>query len=479
MGIAWLLLRRTFANRPKRTLLFLVGYAISTAVMITLLSVGEAVLTQARDKDLLGGGDLILAPQGIDVESMKVGGIASLYFSIPQARFIVRQILNSSRFSNDIKQVSPYLFAKILYGCRQLSCADPIPILATGSLPDQESAIKGIRLPWDNSREDNSWIDPSPDVFYNGVDHFHLPALPGEDLNRWAEWHYFNFEGSDFYGYLSLMAAGNFSANQGKWIISLQMNDGTYRRFSQTFAAKTDQLPLQTVRYSMGPTKVQFAKDHYEIDLNFSDKEEVRGHLVFYPSPGLYFPPTFLARSEQYESGYVIPAIRGRYEGNLQIGSRTYAFGGIAGYHDHNWGIWQKTHWNWGHAFSKEEDGSYTLFFGEIYVNDKSKGLFIGVFDRSGFLTVFRPEGIQFSNFQKRDHLEVPTELSISQKKNFAAIEMKGQAQTFVVTPVDDQYFIQYKMNYDVTLEIDGKKVHFPAFGNAETFVHGDQPQRH
>src|SRR3989337_572343 len=112
MGIAWLLLIRTFRNRPKRTLLFLLGYALATTVMITLLSVGEAVLKQAQDKDLLGGGDLILVPQGIDLESMKMGGITALYYSIPQGRFLVRQLLQSSRFVSEIAQVSPYIFSR-------------------------------------------------------------------------------------------------------------------------------------------------------------------------------------------------------------------------------------------------------------------------------------------------------------------------------------------------------------------------------
>ena len=115
MGIAWLLLQRTFAAKPKRTLLFLLGYALATAVMVTLLAVGEAVLQQARDKNLMGGGDLILVPQGIDLESMKVGGISALYYSIPEARFIVRQFLQSSRFQNDIDTVSPYIVPKLAY----------------------------------------------------------------------------------------------------------------------------------------------------------------------------------------------------------------------------------------------------------------------------------------------------------------------------------------------------------------------------
>jgi len=139
MGIAWLLLRRTFRTRPKRTLLFLLGYAMSTAVMITLLSVGEAVLQQARDKDLLGGGDVILVPQGIDVESIKVGGVNALYYSIPQSRFIIRQLLGSSRFEKEITAVSPYLFSKLLYAKKGEQVET---IFAEGSLPDQEAQLK-------------------------------------------------------------------------------------------------------------------------------------------------------------------------------------------------------------------------------------------------------------------------------------------------------------------------------------------------
>lgn len=470
MGIAWLLLRRTFRTRPKRTLLFLVGYALATAVMITLLSVGEAVLIQAQDKDLLGGGDLILVPQGIDIESLKVGGLSALYFSIPHGRFITRQLLGSSRFQNEISEISPYIFSKLLYARNPKGEIEPI--FGSGSIPDQEQKVKEIRLPWHNSKEDDEWLHPPPAQFYHDIDHFHLPSVQSPDLNRWAEWHYFTFDSSGFHGYLSVMVAGDLSKGKANWILSLQVvQNGTYKRYSEIIPATVDQLPLKQIDYSVGNSKIRFNKDHYDISLNFKDKVPITANLKYYPARNLYFPPTYLARSSNFESGYVIPAVRGKYEGTLNIGTTHYNFNELNGYHDHNWGIWQKLEWNWGHAYSDE----YAIFFGEIYLNGKSKGLFVGVFDKQGFVSIFRPDKIHFSEYRSQpEGIEVPMQIQMKQQKPFASLEIIGKANSLIANPVEDTdglYFIQYKMDYTLTLDIDGKKTNFPASGNAETYV--------
>ena len=53
--------------------------------MIVLLSVGEAMLDQSRDVSLVGGGELTVLPQGIDVEAMRTGGLSGMYFGIERA----------------------------------------------------------------------------------------------------------------------------------------------------------------------------------------------------------------------------------------------------------------------------------------------------------------------------------------------------------------------------------------------------------
>ena len=469
MGIALLLLQRTFAAKPKRTLLFLLGYALATAVMVTLLAVGEAVLQQARDKDLLGGGDLILVPQGIDLESMKVGGISALFYSIPQARFIVRQVLNSSRFQNEIDTISPYIVPKLTYIRKTGPRQPPLAAFAEGSLPDEENLVKRTQLAWSNNEEDRNWIDPPASVFYHDIDRFHLPTAESADLKRWAEWHYFNFESDSFYGYLSIMASGNVLQNEGEWIVSLQFYDGRYNRYTSNHGLNRDSLPLQRIDYIAGANQVRFVEDHYEIRLDFSDQGPVSGSIRYYPQPGLYFPPTILAERSDFESGYVIPAIRGKYEGSIRAGGKEYDFDGVEGYHDHNWGIWRQTEWNWGHAYSKE----FAIFFGEIFLDGKTKGLFAGFYDKQGFVALFRPQTIRFSEYKKSpENLSVPTEMEMTTSKQFAEFSIKGRAEHFVTTPVEgNSHFVQYKMNYDVVLKLDNSEHRFKATGNAETFV--------
>lgn len=478
MGIALLLLKRTFASRPKRTLLFLLGYALATGVMITLLAVGEAVLRQSRDKDLLGGGDLILVPQGIDVESIKVGGIAAMYHTIPQARFIVRQMLSSNRFKDRIDAVSPYLFSKLLYARKQNSTAVET-LFAEGSIPDLEKRVKNWHLPWSNSDEDREWIAPSTEEFYHDIDRFHLPPSESLPLDQWAEWHYFNFEGNGFYGYLSFMAAGDLPAGKANWIVALQLvQDEKHQRYAFTTPASISDLPLERVEYRIDNNRIRFVKDHYEIDLDYKGTAAVRGSLQYYPQPNLYLPPAYLAKSENFESGYVIPSIRGKFQGAITVDGRIYDFSSANGYHDHNWGIWQQpdhggepVRWNWGHAFS----GEYAIFFGEIFIGGKSKGLFAGVFDKSGYLTIFRPDEIKYSALTKSGDLMIPEELRFAQQKRFTAIQMEGKATSFVHSPVGENgslHFVQYKMEYSVRLNIDGRQHNFSAKGNAETFVH-------
>src|SRR6185437_9929852 len=53
--------------------LLLLGYSLGVAVMIVLLSIGEALLAQARDEKLVGGGSITVLPEGIDVEDDEDG----------------------------------------------------------------------------------------------------------------------------------------------------------------------------------------------------------------------------------------------------------------------------------------------------------------------------------------------------------------------------------------------------------------------
>ena len=100
---------RNITYRPWRSVLLFFGFGIGVAVMIVLLSIGEALLSQARNERLIGGGSITVLPEGLDVEVMKTGGIGGLFFSIGNASFVYRQLLASPRFAEDIPAVAPQI----------------------------------------------------------------------------------------------------------------------------------------------------------------------------------------------------------------------------------------------------------------------------------------------------------------------------------------------------------------------------------
>ena len=83
--------------------------------MIVLLAVGEAMVRQASQERLVGGGDVTILPEGIDIEVLTTGGLGGLFFSVPNARFVYRQVLAAPRAADVIGVVAPQLEGKLLY----------------------------------------------------------------------------------------------------------------------------------------------------------------------------------------------------------------------------------------------------------------------------------------------------------------------------------------------------------------------------
>src|ERR671926_928809 len=120
---------RSLLDRPLRSLFLLFGYGIGVAVMIVLLSIGEALIAQARDEKLVGGGEITVLPEGLDVEVMKTGGVGGLFFSIDNSRFIYRQLLAAPRLAGSVRAVAPQIDGKLLY---VRTATAEYPVRATG-----------------------------------------------------------------------------------------------------------------------------------------------------------------------------------------------------------------------------------------------------------------------------------------------------------------------------------------------------------
>src|SRR5262245_45920657 len=173
--------------RPYRTLFLLLGFAVGVMVMTVLLSVGTAVLEQALDEDLTGGGDIVLLPFGIDVSVLKTGGVTSMNFDIPNARFITREMVTTRRLRG-VEVVSPELTR--VYGTLMHGGQEQL-VRIDGVVPSRFQALWPAMTALQDGRGERTYIDPDFVSMLNEIDAFHRPEV--DSVQTWAEWHYFNY----------------------------------------------------------------------------------------------------------------------------------------------------------------------------------------------------------------------------------------------------------------------------------------------
>ena len=384
-------------NRPGRALFLLGGYALGVAVMVVLLAVGEAMLEQARDRELVGGGDVVVVPAGISAEMLKAGGVSSLFLGIDHARFLQRNLLQSPRGRDEhgIRAASPLLDGKqveLYVGGRRMSA------IATGEIPSRaQAAAAGPELlsgRWRDSDADRRWMDPAPAELLREIDRFHVP--PVRD-STWAEWHYFNVvldEGR--WVYATLMVAGEVGV-PGRWggrvLLTIRERDGTHRSL-------TRDLPGEQVRFDTASPDLELGErafvrlegDGYRVA---ADAGGARVDLRVTPAPRRYFPPTDLG-SDSLVSGYAAPALYARADGTVCL-PRCEAVRGAQAYHDHNWGVWRDVSWEWGSA----SDSALSLLYGVVRgAGTGTEGLFAYLVDGRGVRGVYRPGDIRFTEMQ-------------------------------------------------------------------------------
>src|SRR4051812_11401126 len=179
--------------RRWRTAMLLAGYGLGVATMIVLLSIGEALVLQASDEKLIGGGDVTVLPEGIDVEVMKTGGLGGMFFSIDHSRFIYRQLLAAARLKPEVSAAAPQVTGKLMYlttGTRTL------PVLASGEIPSSMAAVGAaprlVQGEWTDTPDDRRWTTPTAFELRQDIDRFHMPPQEVRGDSTWGEWHYFN-----------------------------------------------------------------------------------------------------------------------------------------------------------------------------------------------------------------------------------------------------------------------------------------------
>ena len=400
---------RNITYRPWRSVLLFFGFGIGVAVMIVLLSIGEALLSQARNEILIGGGSITVLPEGLDVEVMKTGGVGGLFFSIDHASFLYRQLLGSPRLAKEISAVAPQIEGRLLY----LRGPDgkEYPVNASGDVPSATRAVgaapKIIAGNWEDDDGDRRWIAPTMAELRNEIDHFHIPSDSVKNRETWAEWHYFNvvMKGGKRWAFISFIVGGdvtgeNWGGQLGITLRQQAVGTGSTRRFGRT-------LDRSRIRFSTTDANLVFGDSHvtvlpdgdYEVRAEASAESgggSIRINLRIHPAQYAYFPGVSMG-SDGFVSGYTVPALRASASGTICVDGSCEQLTDAQAYHDHNWGVWRGVTWEWGASRA----GEYTFLYGRVHPPDSTASippLLVYLIDSLGFRAVFRPKMISYQD---------------------------------------------------------------------------------
>jgi len=405
---------RNITYRPWRSVFLFVGFGIGVAVMIVLLSIGEAMLAQARNEKLVGGGSITVLPEGLDIEVMKTGGIGGLFFSIDHASFLYRQLFASPRYAREISAVAPQIEGRLLY--LRTSTGEEYAVHASGEIPSQTRAVGAapeiMEGNWQDDEGDRRWVAPTPAELRHDIDHFHLPGDSVENRETWAEWHYFNVlagggkreavsgrreaGGGTRWAFISFIVGGDVTGNRwgGRVGITLREEGGATRRFGAT-------LDRSGVRFSTTDANLVFGDSHVTVLPNGDYDVRARAQgiditLVVHPAPQAYFPGVAMGTGG-FVSGYTVPALRASATGTLCVDGQCEELDDAQSYHDHNWGVWRGVTWDWGASRA----GQYTFLYGRVYPPDSAASIppvLVYLIDSLGFRAVFRPKVISYED---------------------------------------------------------------------------------
>jgi hypothetical protein len=462
--------------RRGRALFLLFGFSLGVGVMIVLLSVGEAMLAQSRDTALVGGGEVTVLPEGIDVEAMRTGGLSGLFFGIDRARYVGRQLLGGPRQRGVVRAVAPAIEAKLLYlshGGRTIS------VRAGGEVPSRSVAVgAGLHVvsgTWADSRSDSTWIAPSAQQLYDELDRFHIPAVPD---TTWGEWHYFNVvTGPGEWWYVTLLIGGEVP--HGRWggqlLVTRRRPDGRYERFTDSVSPERIAFDTAGADLTLGESSVRQRNGAYSVAVR--GPGGLRLDFTLVPAPNRHFPPVEL-RADEFVSGYVVPALAATASGRFCAGARCTDVADVAAYHDHNWGVWRDVTWEWGAATG----GTFSLLYGGVRTEGEAVGgapFFLALVDSAGMRQVLRFNAIAYEGRQ------LAREGDASAPERFALVAARGGDTVRLDVGVTEalasrartegfsRYFLQMSGHFTLSGRIAGAAVADSGTGFFETYVPG------
>jgi hypothetical protein len=466
---------RQLMVKRGRGLVLLLGFALGVGVMLVLLSVGEAMLAQSRDTKLVGGGEVTVLPQGIDIEAMRTGGISGLFFGIDRARFVTRQFVGGPRTADLLRGAAPALEQKLLY----LGVDGTVrPVRVGGELPSR-AAMAGAKLDvregrWADSPADSAWLAPTPQQLYDEMDRFHLPMI---DDSTWGEWHYFNVVTSpDEWWYVTYLVGGRIG--RGRWggqlLVTHRMPDGQYERFSENVDGAAVALDTTRADLRIGNDSVMQRNGIYSLR---GTAGALRFSLEVRPKAAAYFPPVELRDDADFLSGYVVPGLVARASGEFCVRGRCLPVLDAAAYHDHNWGVWRDVTWEWGAG----QGSTLALLYGGVYApGDAAQGrspFFFTLVDALGVRQVLRFTDITWSGSMAAggDGGVAPAAFTLIATRDADTVRLTGRVRSAQSTRRAaggyDRAFVQLRAGWQLSGRLAGRAVADTGSGFFETHL--------
>jgi len=492
---------RNITYRPWRSMLLFFGFGVGVAVMIVLLSIGEAMLSQARNEKLVGGGTITVLPEGLDIEVMKTGGIGGLFFSIDHAAFLYRQVLASPRYRGRIAAVAPQIEGRLLYA--RTNDGREFAVHATGEIPSATRAVGAaaevVAGKWEDDAGDRKWVAPTLYELRNEIDQFHIPSDSVTNRETWAEWHYFNVISADTkrWAFVSFIVGGDVRGERwgGQLGITVRDQGGTTKRFTANYDRSRVRFSTTDAKLVFGDSRVTILPDG-DYDVKGSARGEngagtVKLSLRVHPAPYAYFPGVSMG-SGGFVSGYTVPGLRATATGTLCVDGRCETFDGAQSYHDHNWGVWRGVTWDWGASRA----GQYTFLYGRVYPADTSASIppvLVYLVDSLGFRAVFRPKEVSYEDNRVvtvgAAQLRVPSRASFQDVRGSDTLRIDITVDDAIATdtrprplsteaergdPLGSEkkrpYFIQMKGTARISGRLDGQPLTGTGTGFFETY---------
>jgi hypothetical protein len=470
--------------RKIRSLFLLLGFSIGVGVMVVLLSVGEAMLDQSRDVSLVGGGEVTILPQGIDVEAMRTGGLGAMFFTIERARFLTRQALGGERHDDIVRTVAPAIEGKLLYLCPAKRECNPTAVRVGGEIPSRAAALGAgldvLEGGWSDSPADSAYVAPSAQQLYDEMDRFHLPRSPD---STWGEWHYFNLvTGPEEWWYVTFRVDGEVSLTTrdrrwgGRMLVTHRGPDGRHERYAAALPAARVDFDTAKADVAIGESFVRQRDGEYRLRVEARGGGKIaRLDLVVRPEPNRYFPPVEL-RDDDFRSGYVVPALAASATGRVCAAGRCSEVKDVPAYHDHNWGVWRDVTWEWGSAQGK----GLSLLYGGVHGPERASTspFFLTIVDSLGVRRVLRFGEIVYQGSLPADGVagaRAPERFSLTGTWEADTVTLSVKVDHALATEVETasfrRLFLQLRGRFELTGRIMGEPVRDRGQGFFETYV--------